>query len=259
MPLTREPILRALEHAMRPLPYVHSMFEAGSAAFGRLDAYSDIDLEFDVDDGHEDEAFAVLEVAIEALSPVQHRWVLPLPQSHGMAQRFYRLAATDEWLLLDVCMRPTSKPGHFSEPELHGEPIVYFDKGEFVRPIALDRAKVKEERDRRLDTLRQAHPMLSNLARKEALRGRVLDAYGFYHAMVLRPLIELLRMRYTPDRWNFAFRYLDFEFPPEVLERLRPLAHAKNLEELIEKSKVAEAWGAEELAFQLAAQQRESA
>ena len=49
-PLTRSAILTTLRQALEPLPYVHAMWEGGAAAFGRVDEWSDIDLQVDADD-----------------------------------------------------------------------------------------------------------------------------------------------------------------------------------------------------------------
>jgi hypothetical protein len=66
--LTRQEILHALRQRLQPLPYVHAMWEAGAIAFDRVDQWSDIDLQFDVDDNHVEEAFAEVEHALATLS-----------------------------------------------------------------------------------------------------------------------------------------------------------------------------------------------
>ena len=46
-PLTRAEILVTLRAALEPLPYTHALWEGGAAAFGRVDDWSDIDLQVD--------------------------------------------------------------------------------------------------------------------------------------------------------------------------------------------------------------------
>ena len=43
-PLTRDSIIRTLTAELQPLPSVHAFWEAGAAAFNRIDEWSDIDL-----------------------------------------------------------------------------------------------------------------------------------------------------------------------------------------------------------------------
>jgi len=68
--LKREPILKALQQGLEPLDYVLAMWEGGAAAFDRVDEWSDIDIQFVVEDGRADEAFVVIERVLEALSPI---------------------------------------------------------------------------------------------------------------------------------------------------------------------------------------------
>src|SRR5437867_11804909 len=60
-PLTRDSIIRALTSELRPLPYVHAFWEAGAAAFNRVDEWSDIDLYIVVDDTAVPQTFEIVE------------------------------------------------------------------------------------------------------------------------------------------------------------------------------------------------------
>jgi len=61
---SRDSIVRLLTEALRPLPYVHAFWEAGAAAFNRVDEWSDIDLYIVVDDAEAvSETFLVVEKA----------------------------------------------------------------------------------------------------------------------------------------------------------------------------------------------------
>jgi predicted nucleotidyltransferase len=45
MVLGREKILDSIVEGLKPLDYVYAMWQCGSAAFGRVDEWSDIDVE----------------------------------------------------------------------------------------------------------------------------------------------------------------------------------------------------------------------
>ena len=67
----RARISSAVTEALRPLPSVLAGWEGGSAAFGAVDPYSDIDLEYLVaDDAAFDVLYTSAERAIEAVSPI---------------------------------------------------------------------------------------------------------------------------------------------------------------------------------------------
>ena len=42
-----------------------------------------------------------------------------------------------------------------------------------------------------------------------------------YWMATIKPLVELLRMRHSPVRWDFGMRYLDRDLPPSVYDQVR--------------------------------------
>ena len=57
----RDEILRVLDRSLSPRPEVQAMWEGGAAALGRLDGYSDVDLQLAVDDAQVDAMWPVIE------------------------------------------------------------------------------------------------------------------------------------------------------------------------------------------------------
>lgn len=245
--VTREQILNAIRTAVEPLPAALSMYEGGSAAFDRLDELSDIDLGIDVEDGAEEAVFEALEARLEALSPIVARWVLPQPTWHGMSQRFYRLQGAGEHLMVDLCLRPLSRAESFSERERHGVPIVYFDKRELVKARPMDRAALRAKLRERLEQLREQLPFTASLPGKELQRGRITDAFHFYVGLNLRPLVEVLRIRYCPFRYDYGMRYLEFDLPATVATKVQELCLAGDREDLAAKHDRCRRWLEQEL------------
>jgi hypothetical protein len=77
------------------------------------------------------------------------------------------------------------------------------------------------------------------------LRGDHVEAVTSYWGYTMKPLVELLRMRYCAVRWDFGMRYLDRDLSPAVYDRVRGLAFVRDLEDLEAKLVTATAWGAE--------------
>jgi len=75
------------------------------------------------------------------------------------------------------------------------------------------------------------------------LRGQQVEAIRAFWACTLRPLAELLRMRYCPVRWDFGMRYLDRDLPPAVYDQVRKLTFVQDIEDLEAKLSTATAWG----------------
>src|SRR5215210_3380042 len=121
MPMvTRDAIQQALREALEPLDYVYAMWEGGSAATGRSDEWSDIDLQVDAEDDRTEDVFATAEDVLRKLSPIDLVYRLPEPTWHGHSQRLYRLRDASPFLMVDfVVMRHSSKE-KFLQPEIHG-------------------------------------------------------------------------------------------------------------------------------------------
>jgi len=126
--LTRDQVVAALHAALEPLDYTHAMWEGGAVSWGRVDAWSDVDLQVDVDDARVEEVFQVIERALEALSPIDLKFRMPDEATHGYTQTFYRLRDASPFLLVDLAVMHHSAMPMFLEPEIHGPALFHFDK-----------------------------------------------------------------------------------------------------------------------------------
>jgi hypothetical protein len=99
--LSRETMLAAVRGAVEPLPFVHAMWEGGSAAFGRADEKSDLDLCVVADDDRVEDVYPAVRDALAALSPIELEWRLPDPTWHGNTQAFWKLRDADPHFVKD--------------------------------------------------------------------------------------------------------------------------------------------------------------
>jgi len=241
----REEVLGALEEALKPLDYVQAMWEAGAIAFGRLDEWSDIDLQVASDDDRVEDVFVAVENTLERLSEIDLKYRLPEPTWHGHSQVFYRLAAASPFLMLDFVVMKASAEDKFLQPEIHGRPHVYFDKTGVVTPGEFDAEAFAGRLRDRVSEMRVLYQMFEILTRKELNRGNDIEAVGFYHGYTLRPLLQALRILHDPTRHNFHTRYVHYDLPDAVVERLRGLFFVADANDLVAKRDEAEKWFAE--------------
>jgi predicted nucleotidyltransferase len=222
---------------------VRAAWLGGSDAFGTADELSDVDLSLEVEEGAVARVFAAIEEAADARGGIAACWRVPEPAWHGHSQRFYRLEDAPETLLLDVAVMERGRPGmRFLEREQHGEPVVLFDRDGTIASEALDReANAAKMRDR-LEQLAARAAIFGSFPDKEARRGRALDALAFWQSMIVAPLVEVLRMRWCPERFTFGMRYLDRDLPREVHARLVELAYVRDLADLRAQAPAARAW-----------------
>lgn len=238
--LTRQQILHALQNTLEPLSYVHAMWEGGSAAFGREDEWSDVDVQIVVADENVAEALAAAEAALLALSPFEIRWEVPQPAWHGHAQVFYKLQNASPYLMVDFVVMKASNPNKFLEPEIHGQANILFDKNNALTVAPLDWAALRQQINARLEQLRLIFPLFQSLTTKSINRGWSLEAVAFYNAYTLRPLMEVLRIKYSPAHHNWHVKAAHFELPAEVFAQVEPLFFPHDLVDIATKRTEAE-------------------
>lgn len=235
----RDRISSAISNALRPLPVVFAGWEGGSAAFGALDAYSDIDLGYLVDDDASLELlYTSAENALERISPITASHTVP-------PGRYYKLRDGGEFLFVDLCFFRAGAPDHYLEVERHGHIVPLFDKGDWLSPKSLDQDALAAKRDKRYRDLQTWFLVSQSFVRKAILRCDHVEAVTSYWGYTMKPLVELLRMRYCAVRWDFGMRYLDRDLPPAAYDRVRDLAFVRDLEDCEAKLVTATAWGAE--------------
>lgn len=240
--LTRQEIITALIRRLEPLEYVNAMWEGGSAAFNRLDQWSDIDLQFDVADDKVEETFQAVQAVLEALSPIDLLYrtsALPWP---GIFQIFYRLSKGGPYLLIDTAVIQHSASDKLLDEPLHGKAVFYFDKVGVAQIPPYDWAALHERLVKRVASLRTVFDLYQCMVTKEIYRGNPLDALMFYNSCTLRPLVEVLRILHTPARHGFGIHYAYVDLPAEVSQRLEQLYFVGSLEDITHKREEAERW-----------------
>jgi hypothetical protein len=234
----RDRISSAVTEALKPLPFVLAGWEGGSAAFGTVDVYSDIDLSYLAeDDASLEFLYAVSEKALETVSSITVSHTMPLG-------RYYKLREGGDFLFVDLIFFRVGDPDHHLDAERHGHIVPLFDKADWLRQRPLDDAALAARRDKRYRELQAWFLVSQSFVRKAILRGKHAEAMSAFWAYTLTPLTELLRMRYCPVRWDFGMRYLDRDLPSHAYEKITDLTFVRDLTDLETKLPMATAWGA---------------
>jgi hypothetical protein len=231
--------VEALCAGLEPLQVVLAGWEGGSAALGTLDEYSDIDLNFLVADNAPFEAlYACAERSLATVSPIVIRHSVP-------PGRYYKLKDGGEFLLVDLCFFHIGASEHNLEVERHGQVQQLFDKADWLRPRSVDEYALGLRRQQRREELFLWFLVSQSFVRKAILRGKRAEAMAAFWGYTLRPLAEILRMRYCPVRWDFGMRYLDRDLPTPIYNQFCDLTFVRNLEDLEHKLDQASAWGSD--------------
>lgn len=233
----RSRITSAVSNALELLPIVLAGWEGGSAAFGAVDGYSDIDLNFVVDDdASTDLLYSRAEASLETVSPITVSHFVP-------PGRYYKLKDSGEFLFVDLSFFRVGATDRPLEVERHGHARPLFDKGDWLRPRPLDEVALAARRDQRYREIQAWFVVSQSFVRKAVLRRQEVEALASFWGYTLKPLTELLRMRYCPVRWDFGMRYLDRDLPSTVYIQLRDLMFVRDLGEIEAQLPAATAWG----------------
>ncbi|MBI5001198.1 MAG: nucleotidyltransferase domain-containing protein [Euryarchaeota archaeon] len=241
-PMGRAAVLKAVVGAMSPLKSALAAWEQGAASFGRVDEWSDIDLCVIAGDKGAEPIFRAVENALAKEYGIARKFRLPEPTWHGHSQCFYALKGASPFLFVDMAVMKRSRKDRFLEYSIHGPPKVLFDKLRLVRddtPKVLDFAKKIEGR---LQFLKNTFEMFQVEVMKELNRGNDIEALAFYNGMTLRPLVEALRIKHCPWRYNFHTRYVYYDLPKPIVKRLHGFAYVADAKALGRKRAEAEKW-----------------
>jgi len=218
----RQTIIETLG-ALAKNDFVRAAWLAGSDATGRTDGRSDIDLMVIVADGRVEDAF----VAVRGMLAIGLEYRLPAPTWHGADQAFFHIEGAPDWLMIDLVVLEKSKPHAWLEIERHGRAQILFDKDGLVREEHVDRAAIDRTIRENVERLRKRFQLFHHLPPKLVGRGLAIDAVHFYHALVLRPLVDMLRAVHCPDRHDFGFRYVKDDLPKEQYDILEELSYPR--------------------------------
>ena len=198
--------------ALRDNPKIIALWEAGSAATGTTDQYSDLDLialcSCDID-----EAFSLME---SVMPPITHRYIEPAGLSSDLRHRIYFHDGAPKHFFADVGVLSEDSRETLKELmviERHGTPVVYFDDKGLIKPHPMDKTQWQSKLETRLKELEESFPIYILQVLKPLDRHQNTEAFAFFYHGLLRRLVELMGIRFRPYRYDFELRYLERDFP----------------------------------------------
>jgi hypothetical protein len=152
------------------------------------------------------------------------------------------LKKTSPYLYIDLVVMKKSSKDKFLQFQIHGVPVVYFDKTGLVKDDAVDVESFLDGIEKRLETLKTLFSMFQVDVLKELNRGNDIEAHTYFMNNTHRPLVEALRIKYSPFHCNFRTHYIYYELPPEAVKRLHRLTFIADSNELRKRHAEAEEW-----------------
>jgi hypothetical protein len=244
MKISRQDIIVALRERLEREPKILAMWLEGADAVQAVDEYSDIDVCCSVIAGAMPEVTDLAQQALENLAPVD--LVQRLTTADDTLTTVFHLAGASEYLLVDFSVYVARGSDFIAGDEIE-KPLVLFDRG----PVIQYRDPAQELRLQRSgQRLQELKDTVAQSARikKYVRRGDFLEAYGYYQKWLLVPLIEVLRMKYTPLHPDYYIVHISRHLPAEVRIRLEELFKVNSVAEIGLKSQAAIAFFGETLA-----------
>jgi len=239
--LDRNVITAKLEEALKPLPFVYALWLEGADANDTVDEYSDIDYWVDFEDEHENKAIEAVENALSELAEFDYKYVMR-HEHPQIRQRIYHLAGTSEYLMIDFCWQLHSRPEYSLHENDNIETAkIIFDKKNIVKFKPLDISEFFEQNSKRLEEAKYRRTQQSR-AEKYVRRGQYLEAYAYYNRYVLEPLVDLLRLIYTPAHTEYYLVHISQHIPETKKRKLEYFAQIGSLNDISEKIPQAAEW-----------------
>ena len=241
--INRNIIIEKLSESLTPLPFIYAFWLEGADATGTVDEYSDIDFWVDFEDEYEEQAISAVEVALSEIAEIDYKYVMN--HSHPkIRQRIYHLLGTSKYLMIDFCWQLHSRPSDeysYKENDSIETAKVIFDKANIIRYVNQDIAKYSNWNCARLEEAKY-HRTQHIRAEKYVRRGQYLEAYAYYHKYVFEPLVDLLRLIYTPVYDNWYLLHISQHIPQHEIERLEYFAQVSSLSDIDERIPLAGQW-----------------
>ncbi len=245
MNITRDAIITTMKDNLSAQPIVLALWLEGADATGFVDGFSDIDVCCSVTAGNLDTAAALAQTALESLGKLD--LVEKKPQGEDFLSNTFHLEGSSPYLLIDFDIF-IGRGSTFTTGDEIEKPLILFDRAGVIQFVQLDDLKRAEDQAERLKALADITAQYSRIE-KYVRRGDFLEAFGYYHKWLLSPLIEVLRMRYTPLHPDYYIIHISRHLPADVLQRVEDLFKVTTLAEIEKKSRTALSWIEETVEF----------
>ena len=241
--IDKNDIISKLSETLKPLPFIYAFWLEGADAIDMADEYSDIDFWVDFEDEYEAQAIEAVENALSELAEIDYKYI-ERHEHPKIRQRRYHLAGTSEYLMIDFqCQfhsRPKDEYAYYENDKIEGAKII-FDKDNVIRLKPLNLSDFAESNKYRLDKAKYCRAQYIR-AEKYVRRGQYLEAYAHYNEYILEPLVDLLRLIYTPEYADYYFCHISRHIPETERAKLEYFAQIASLDDIAEKIPKAGKW-----------------
>lgn len=241
--INSEMIIERLKEELEPIHFIYAMWLEGADAIGQADEYSDLDIYIDIEDEYEHQAIDEVENILSKISEIDYKYVMNHDHPK-LRQRIYHLKGSSEYLMIDFCWQLHSRNKeefvYIKDNQIEAAKVI-FDKSEVIQYKDYNSRDYESLNTYRLEECKYRYSQHCRVS-KYVHRGMYLEAYAYYNRYVLEPLIDMLRMIYTPSHAHYYLIHISKHIPKSEVKKLEFFAKISSLKDIDEKMQLAETW-----------------
>lgn len=210
--------------------YVYTMWLEGADGLNQVDQYSDLDIWFDVEDSKRD---SFIQNLVDELSKIGKIDSIMTKVSNDIYQSNIHLENTSEYLTLDLAAQNDSRDRDntsFIKGSITEVPKIMFDRKNvisFKEPDKLDKEllnKAFEEKKNRI--------LQYSRVTKYIKRNQYLECFMEYDKQILKPIVTIARIVYTPDLYDYELCHISRHMPKEIVEKIEKLYKVSSFDDI---------------------------
>lgn len=221
MQLARNYIIDYIKKYAMSKDYVYAMWLEGADGLNQVDEYSDLDFWFDVEDSKRDSFIFDLVDHLSLLGKIDSR----MDQStKDIYQSNIHLENTNEYLTIDLSAQNDSRDREdtcFTNGSITEVPLVVFDKKNIItfhEPYELDNKELNTVFEQKKNRILQYSRVT-----KYIKRNQYLECFMEYEKQILRPIVTIARIIYTPNIYDYELCHISRHLPKDIVEKLEIL------------------------------------
>lgn len=230
MKLDRDYIIEYIKQYANSKDYVYAMWLEGADGLNLVDEYSDLDFWFDVEDSKRDTFIHDLVNHLSLIGKIDSR----MDQStKDIYQSNIHLENTSEYLTIDLAAQNDSRDREdtcFTNGSITEVPLVIFDKKNIItyhEPYEIDKDELKTIFEQKKNRILQYSRVT-----KYIKRDQYLECFMEYEKQILKPIVTIARLIYTPDIYDYELCHISRHLPKNIVEEITQLYKVSSFDDI---------------------------
>ena len=239
MNVSREDIIWSLRDYFFGVPYVWACWLGWSDANNESDDFSDIDMYFSVWDENIESFFP--EVVDRLTKLWRLDYISEIITEGNQTGQLYHIAGTSDNLLIEAWCIPQSHGMMFEEWHPAFKPKILFDKENIIQFKPFQEAELQKQTER---LLIKQKDLVAWYGRRNVYirRNNYIEATNYYIKFTFMPLVEVLRIKYTPRLLGWWRIHISRHFPQDIVVQLEQLMQFQSVQDIEKNMKIAQEW-----------------